>query len=856
MHNKLCGQDNCQHFSMPSKDKSILRFTNFSSLVPYPFVIYADLETVILPKRHINNGKLVSKKVHRAAAVCAYTVCNVNDEYSSAKPFLYVGYDCIDKLLEHLNGELFRVNNILCSCIKPLVMNEQQKIDFQMAKKCYMCFERFTDASNKVRDHCHLSGNYRFPLCSRCNLTYAKASSNIVVLFHGLNNYDHHFIVSKLGKYKNMYNINVLPKNSQKFLSFTLGRLTFKDSIEFLNASLSSLVKNLLNKGEEYFKHVNKIFVDPNKRKLLYRKGVFPYNYLSNIQKLSEQQLPEIECFYNDLTGEDISESEYAFANEVWETFACEDLKDYLSIYLVADVLLLADVFENFRANCMLNYNLDPAYYVSTPQYSLNAFLRRSNINLELFSDINKYLFVNKGVRGGVSMSVKRFAKANNRYLKEFDSNEEASSILYLDCNNLYGHAMAQWLPCSDFKWVRKRDYNLQAILNCAVDSSIGYILECTLSYPSKLHYIHNDYPLAPEHKKIYKSSLSPVAKMMIIKNGIRHNSSEKLLCTFYTKHRYVLHYRCLQLYVSLGMKIRKVHKVLSFTQGPILKDYIMFNTQKRAESNNDFDKNYFKLMCNSLFGKTMERQERRTKVNLVTDVEKYERIVSKLTFKSAIKITKDLVSCQSKYPTIKINKPTYLGMCILDIAKYFMYLFHYKVMLPFYGKNRLRLLYTDTDSLVYHVQTEDLYSDLNSLKEYFDFSNYDPSHSLFSSRNKKIPGYFKDECGGKSIKCFVSLRSKMYAFILDDNNEEKKIAKGVHKSVIHHKLKFKNYFKSLFNWKQYENDFSCIRSKSHEVYTSEERKMSLSPFDDKRYLVSHLESIPYGHRDIAEGNL
>lgn len=851
LHKQMCCQK-LQQFVFPALGENRLKFDFFQSLLPFPFVIYADFESLILQEEKVVTGKTTSKRQHEPLAACALTVCRVQPAFSSPKPFLYVGEDCVDQLFEFLFREVARIDQILHT-IAPLYMTYDDWLQFDRAEKCYMCKIPFTDEGvRKVKDHCHVSGKFRFALCSVCNISRAQIPHKICVFFHGLNNYDHHFIVSKLAKF-NADNIRIVPKTSEKYLTFSLGDLNFKDSFEFLGASLSNLVQDLCSKGEESFFNVNKFFDKPEERALLYRKGVFPYNYLSSLDKLDDTCLPPKSAFFDDLAKKEITDDEYAFAQKVWQQFECENLGHYLCTYLLADVLLLADVFENFRTTSIANYDLDPVYYVSNNQYSLSAFLWYTQADLELLTDVNKYLFVSRAIRGGVAMAVKRFAQANNEKMATFKSDEAKSYILYLDCNNLYGQSMCQPLPVAKFRWVKTECIRQTKLLSHPPDAPNGYIVECDLDYPDKLHKLHSDYPVAPYHAAVTKEYLSEIAKMIAFKNGLKANDkTEKLLCTLFPRQRYVLHYRTLQLYHQLGLKITKIHRVLKFQQQAILEPYISLNTQRRAAATNVFDMNYFKLMSNSLFGKTMERPDKRVLVTLVNTIQKYEKKVGQLNLKSVFRINRNLVSIQSKYSCLKINKPIYLGMCILDLAKMFMFDFHYNVMLKYYSPLSLHLLYTDTDSLIYHVFTDDLYKDLQQMQEFFDFSNYPSDHPLFSTQKKKIPGFFKDETCGQIISSFVALKAKMYSFLLERSSggapEEIKTAKGVHRSILKNDLRFEHYKNCLFESSVLQHEFSNIASKAHTIYTMKQHKISLSSFDDKRYLISLVESVPYGH--------
>jgi hypothetical protein len=227
-------------------------------------------------------------------------------------------------------------------------------------------------------------------------------------------------------------------------------------------------------------------------------------------------------------------------------------MKEYHDLYLETDVLLLADVFENFRKTCLKNYGLDPAHYVSAPGLSWDAFLKRSGAKLELISDMDMFQFFEKGMRGGTSYIAHRYAKANNKYMNTYDKNKESSYLMYLDANNLYGWAMSQPLPYGDFKWVENPDeINYKNYLR---KSKRGMVLEVDLEYPDKLHRMHNGYPLAPESNEITRDMLSDYAREIADKYNITVGGVKKLLTTLGPRKKYIIHARNLDLYVDLGM--------------------------------------------------------------------------------------------------------------------------------------------------------------------------------------------------------------------------------------------------------------------------------------------------------------
>ena len=289
-------------------------------------------------------------------------------------------------------------------------------------------------------------------------------------------------------------------------------------------------------------------------------------------------------------------------------------------------------------------------------------------------------------------------------------------------------------------------------------DSKNGLILEVDLKYPQDLHNFHNDYPLAPEKVKVTDSMLSNYSKRIADKYNISTGLVYKLIPTLSNKEKYVLHYRNLQLYIDLGLKVSKVHRVLEFNQSPWLKQYIAFNTEKRKSAKNAFEKEFFKLMNNSVFGKTMENIRKRVDVRLVTDEKKLLKLTSKPTYVSCKIFNENLVAVHKIKETITLNRPAYVGMSILDLSKTLMYDFHYKYIKKNYGEKAM-LLFTDTDSLTYEIEANDVYRDFWIDKDKFDNSDYPEGSPYFDKTNKKVIGKFKDEAAGVPICEFVGLR-------------------------------------------------------------------------------------------------
>ena len=339
------------------------------------------------------------------------------------------------------------------------------------------------------------------------------------------------------------------------------------------------------------------------------QKGIYPYDYMDSFQKFDEVQLPSKEDFFSILKNEHITNEQYNHAQNIWNTFNLKTMGDYHDLYLKSDTLLLADIFENFRKTCLQYYKLDPCHYFSSPGLSWDAMLKMTEVKLELINDIDMYQFIEKGMRGGISYIANPYSKANNKYMKNYDETKPSKYIMHLDANNLYGWAMSQCLPTGQFKWLTKEQIKSTNLAYIIEDGDEGLILEVDLEYPRELHKLHNDYPLAPEKIKVNKNMLSDYCQKIAEKFNISTGQVNKLITTLGPKEKYILHYRNLQLYLSLGLKLKKVHRVLRFNQSPWLKKYIDFNTKKRAASKNEFEKDFFKLMSLVKLWKIFEKE-------------------------------------------------------------------------------------------------------------------------------------------------------------------------------------------------------------------------------------------------------
>ena len=371
----------------------------------------------------------------------------------------------------------------------PLTKKEEENHNNQ--KVCYICKKEFdtNDKKNyKVRDHCHYAEKYRGAAHNMCNLRY-KVPKEIPIVFHNGSIYDYHFIIKELVKEFDG-NFECLGENTEKYITFTVPikknieityKIKFIDSHRFMSVSLSKLIDNLseglhnnkcldcksfldyiktkneklifkcFNCKSYYQKDFNKELIkrfastyefcnkNLNKFVLLLRKGVYPYEYMDNWEIFNETSLPNKESFYSNLNMENIEGIDYRHGNNVFKRFKLKNLGEYHDLYVQSDTLLLADVFENFRNTCLKVYELDPAHFLSLPGLAWQACLKKTNVKLELLTDYDMLLMVEEGISGGICHSIQRYAKANNKSMKNYDESKESSYIQYLDANNLYG---------------------------------------------------------------------------------------------------------------------------------------------------------------------------------------------------------------------------------------------------------------------------------------------------------------------------------------------------------------------------------------------------------------------------------
>jgi hypothetical protein len=866
-----------------------MKFKNFHKESWHPFLLVADFESTLKPVDIAEGSKTM--KYQRHVANSFGVLFEVSDHRGVIKQREYTTHasdaeeDVIETFVKTVEKYAQKCYNLSQQrkTIDQLVWSDEQKDNFENCKSCERCCAGFSEKDWKVRHHCHVSGDFISTLCNACNFKL-QIQKFVPVVIHNLKGYDSHLIIKGLAKYG--YKIGrsddftCIPNTEQSYVSFSkmikvgeypnkdkqtkpiMYEIRFIDSFAFMATSLDKLSGNLRNKQicncnkspSKIHKHVCEptiLFDTPTLRKnfeamssefpndehflAMTEKGIYPYDYIDSYQRLLEKELPPIKSFYSKLSDCECKPEDYERGKRVYSLFKCQSLLDYHNLYLKTDVFLLADVWRNFRRTAYINYELDPAFYFTLPSLGWDAMLKKTKVKLELFTSDQKdmYELCENNIRGGISNISKRYAEAN------YDENKRPkSAILYYDANNLYPSAMIEKMPTGKFAWTRT-NWTKEQILELDENGDEGFIFEVDLRIPKDKQKYFNGYIPCPELRHPRTSDLSHWQQKDYKEKGVK-----KLIMSFHDKQRYGVHYRYLRTVLELGVELVKVHRVLKFEQSNFFKEYVDLNTKLRKEAKNDFEKDLYKLMNNSVFGKSMENVRNRINFSLVTTEEEALRIKN---LKEWTIFDEDLVGVHKYKTKIVLNKPIYLGLSILDESKNIMLNFHYNFMLKTFRREDIDLLMTDTDSLVYHIRGDtDPFEVMKSHKNQFDLSNYPVDHELYDLSNAKRLKKMKNEHPFYMILEFVGLRPKLYCLQLE-GDEQKVAAKGT-KRCVAKRLKIEQFKHTLYSGDSLDVNQNSIRSMGHDLYSITLSKTALSACDDKVYICEdRIHTIGHG---------
>lgn len=930
---------------LPKKDTNecYKSFDQYDTMFPHPAVIYADTEAINFPVS-------VQATAHVPCSYCFYTVFYQHPEFnrlstyhttitqfeeydSNGIPITEVGKHMIKALIK----EKERILSIIPSILYPLNWNSQQQFLFSQENRCYFCkliisqsYHRDwkSDERNAYKvpeyDMYKEIDNYVGAAHSKCHRKvhkwfYAKKDDKIgiskrycvPILFHNFKKYDSQFILKSLDHTN--YNIQCIPQSGDGLLTITFNGLRFTDTMTFIMASLENAVIGHLKDNLPFdhlranLAHISDVFESTDfdfetRFKLLLRKGVYPYNWVNGLDKFGWDRLPPIEDFYDDLQQEDLDQKDYDHAQQMWSEFGFKTFYDYHLLYMVTDVLLLADVHSLTRLDSIKSYQLDPAYYLSLPGYAMQLLYRAGDVQVdshgvEMPFEINLidntqqeiYDFFDRGIRGGISMIPHRLATANHPSLGKdlYNPNEPPTQLPYLDAYSLYAFCLSQALPNGEFEELTTQEVSLFDDVKVVqmvqqkwdvVAPDYGYAMEVDLHYPPDCHDFLRYFPPAPIKRAVQTSELSVYAQLLYqLSNSGRHDQkTEKLLCTLEDKERYIVYDRTLALYILLGVKVTKFHRVIRFRQVAFAKKFVEANIEARAKAKTKSQKDQKKLINNGAYGRCLMRGYNFRTITPITSVAKARKLISKPQFTKAVIVTSECVLMHRRRTYVKLFNPIAAAFVILDTAKWVIYDFYYNGVLATFGHERVRLLMTDTDSLLMEIQSMDWRQEMSDAGYDYYFDN--------------LIGRFKIELAETIIRQFVALKAKMYSICTTGkvceppcrcpchlNNTqsiteeivslnvdnlcicyEKKTAKGIKTYYRKNIMRHKQYLKTVLYQRQIGQiveriTVRSIQSIKNQLYTAINRKILMTDTDDKLYMVDEIEMLPYGHYKITD---
>lgn len=898
---------------------SFIQFSHERNKQKIPVCIYYDTEcyfTVHNPPPDSSKTELSKKLKHNLYSYCLYLDSSVYECTPEFRSNYKRSED--DNIEKHLVDDIMDLYKKVAEFYK---YHEDEKIidkdkdKFENTYFCEWCHNGFTPENFKVYHHDHFNGEVQAIICQECNLKCKKKRIIIPVIAHNASNYDNHMLIKALVKRikeddlldenerVNIYDKNgkhkifdVIPNNDESYKCIMYHELVFIDSLNFLCGSLENLTNDLkknckfLEDKLLYFRSIYDTYQKLSAEqidKYLLQKNYFPYELMIGLNSFDKKvEDVKIEDFYSSVKGKSITQDEYNHFMEVQSIFKFKNLREYNMFYLNIDVLCLQCVFNNFRNIIYNKFMLDPLWYVSLPSLSMDIFLDVTRSRIELISDPEIYEFVLDGMYGGLSYIGKRFEKANNKFLPDYDPTKPNKYIVYQDYNSLYPSVMSTCkLPIGNFKFYKgdlnkkfEEICNLPYYEDCQNSGrSTGYLLKVDIEYPDELHEKFKEYPLFPERKVVDYEELSDIQKdrarilgLLTKSNPPRYRSAPKLITDLKPKKEYVIHYQNLIYAVKLGCKVTKIHEILMFTEDFYMRKNIDMLVKMRTEDKQKgktCEADTMKKCMNSLYGKTCERMENRCNTKVAITEKQMQKYASNPWFDRFVPIDGDFRLVHFSETAYNICKPVQIGMCILALSKLKMQKYWYDCIYQKYG-NKAKLLMTDTDSLMFSVETDDIFKDIEDkiFANWLDGSNLNQqsfngyNYSFYNVKPGTLNKLKFEEQNGKELNVinkFVGLKAKCYNYQKYCPNLNKYSGDIRCKGLMKEKAKqltIEDYEKFV-NGEVDKEKFkvSHFRSTQHNIYTCEEEKIGLTFFDDKRYFLNNYDTVPYGYKLISK---
>lgn len=689
--------------------------------------------------------------------------------------------------------------------------------------------------------------------------------TKLYVFFHNAMGYDSHFIFTEaLKKERNLF-VQGINKSNQQFLSITLNQwvtrggartkneVVILDTLQFMPMGLGKLIACALQTERP----ITEVFptwcasMHPHIQgeealRAACKKHLYPYYYFSTDEEEYERQMDEdIEDFAQIF----IQGSSHFSKEETVEQSKCEEAiafmrkypslfktaRDYHDFYLRCDVAQLRDMFMTVRSHYRRTHDLELVSFFGLPGATWGSFMHKygNEMRLPLLSDPTMVALTRKMIRGGLCSAVKRVART-----------DETHTLIYLDANSLYPHVMKDAFPCGEFEFVNiPYVHNILEWMEHELEKrGKGAIFEVDLSYPPELGDYTKDYPFCPEHIETTRVDyLGSYVEHLLKEHMLERKMQFKGLGqTIRNKYGYAVYWKNLRWYIEHGMVLTKIHRVLRFDERPYMREYVELNTRLRREGDSEFEKVFYKLLGNALYGKTFENKAKQSRVKIVQSKAVLAKLERSDNIERLLYVAGDALVYSIYNDVVKLDKPSYIGAVVTELSKLHMYKFLYDVLYPRFGRENVQLCYTDTDSFVLEFTHAPGAGGIAAITNRFE------DYMAIGERAGQT-GFFKSETGVTPIKEFVCLRAKVYSMLLE-NEEEVTRAKGVSR-MVHKQLTHELYRGMVLGMKSpiFRVSMRNIRSRNHTVADERIVKIALSADDMKRIICEDgIHTLPF----------
>ena len=810
-------------------------------------------------------------------------------------------------------------------------LTEEQEDSFQKCTNCARCNKLFTNTKKgaKHRHHCHhtfpifdakgkiLEGNYLGALCNFCNWKATGKRKQAVCVMHNGTNYDFVMLLKGLtNDIERIKEISVLPKSSSGYINIKFKNASFIDTCSFIKASLSELVdlkcknvepKDLYKSIPITVQTVREIFGE-EVTQYLGRKQVYPYTLAKSVLEMEKiTDYPDQSAFFNHLTDKHISSEDYQFGKVVWEALKKHfpqtmSLRILHEFYLCSDVTLLADVWSWYSKLIEADFQMDATSCITGPGLIYQAALFMGGTDVELINDYSIYLDFEQGIRGGLVTATKRRVVCNTADMGEdYDSSEDRTdeTIVMVDWNGLYPSILTRSMPYANYEYVADveqfKDMAFLVTIDTSDNALSDYYLVVSLEIPEYLKVVFDDFPLIIVNCNIKKPSVHTAA----IGSNINHTKSVKLVCGHFNMAFYGIDLELLQFYIKVGVTLTDVHRVISYSKKPIFKPFIDHCTKRRMENiNNAVLNKTYKLLANALYGRCLMDQRKYNLNSRLVDRSQIKEEISHPKFHQIRKVSKKAYLVSRSKESVVLRSPIAVGAILLNKAKLVNLKFHYTIAKPsaadfpndlYHLHDRkysaiielsrqiidsIYLVYSDTDSLCYHMQFSkkakgidlDYVYKNTFLKPFLDRSNF----KILDRESGFRPGSqwkMKIETSDNIPLDAFFISSKVYSIALKkrentDNpsdlrnqnqtvREFKRAAKGCAKSktsnILSHEV-YKEVYDGVTDCPSVEYCSFRYNEKYGAIVTQVNSKIPLSMREDKRFWLCKDRSVAYGH--------